>query len=103
MFQVGLPSRSSLRWRCQEKNVRLREGDGATVYALLHAASVGWRQGDYAPASDPIMCPIVDVASTPCRLWRQGDYAPASHPIVCPIADVASTPCRLWRQGDSNP
>ena len=25
-----------------------------------------------------IMCPIVDVASTPCGLWRQGDYAPAS-------------------------
>src|ERR1700736_4590710 len=33
-------------------------------------------KGNYAPARDPIVCPIVDVASTPCGLWR--------HPIVFP-------------------
>jgi hypothetical protein len=30
---------------------RLRQGFGATVFALLYDASEDWRQGDYAPAS----------------------------------------------------
>jgi hypothetical protein len=33
------------------KEVRLRLGFGATVFALLYDASEDWRQGDYAPAS----------------------------------------------------
>ena len=33
------------------KDVRLRQGYGATVFAPLDDASEDWRQGDYAPAS----------------------------------------------------
>src|SRR5216683_859965 len=92
----GLPSRSSPRLCRKLKNARLRQGYGATVFALdlrrerrknrlacrvearcvdvtrsttsastkvtarqstfsATAASVDWRQGDYAPASDPIV------------------------------------------------
>jgi len=32
------------------KEVRLRQGYGATVFACLYDASEDWRQGDYAPA-----------------------------------------------------
>jgi hypothetical protein len=40
--------------------VRLRQGYGATVFALLHDASEDWRQGDYAPASASDTVPLIE-------------------------------------------
>ena len=83
---------SSLHLRSKMKSVRLRQGYGATVYALRYDASEDWSRGDYAPASASDNEPSLLNFGSALNLGAEGIRTPDPHNAIVVLYQLSYDP-----------